>query len=426
MLKNQPYEFQCRGRVKVKGKGEMTTYFLTDRKQPATVRVDDIALMKHPLMTDGQSVMALYGGVITPLALVHQQLRQVHQLPTPPLGAPLQQLRPVGRSSSSSSSRDRRSPLHQDGRFHPLAEDGAPALVPPAPPSAYHPVPRFSKYPYVQHQQPLPAPTIPFKPQLQQQPKQQPNPPVPRHGGTPPRNGRFATPPRIQAVAASAGAAASAAAVSAPSAKQMSLSPIRSCSETESGGSPLGKAAGPIQLQKSPSAPPLKRPILGFQPIRTPFEFPAPPPSSSSNKLSVRGLRHRSDESLSGIGSSMRGEMYSTWIHSSADDLSSANRSERSESESDSSSDESYTKTEAEADSPRSSPHFRLPSLLPLSLDIEKAWSRMNAEFTADGHRPESNPAIVSSPVAKSGEAIELLGAQHNNFIYSFIYLFIY
>ena len=85
VLKHQPYEFQCRGRVKVKGKGEMTTYFLTDRKQPATVRVDDIAAMMmkqqmHHLPFDphGSNVMAsLYGGVITPLALVHHQLRQV-------------------------------------------------------------------------------------------------------------------------------------------------------------------------------------------------------------------------------------------------------------------------------------------------------------------------------------------------------------
>ncbi|CAG2166355.1 unnamed protein product [Oppiella nova] len=32
LLKDYPYDFQCRGRVKVKGKGEMTTYFLIDRK----------------------------------------------------------------------------------------------------------------------------------------------------------------------------------------------------------------------------------------------------------------------------------------------------------------------------------------------------------------------------------------------------------
>ncbi|CAG2105272.1 unnamed protein product [Medioppia subpectinata] len=32
LLKDYPYDFECRGRVKVKGKGEMTTYFLIDRK----------------------------------------------------------------------------------------------------------------------------------------------------------------------------------------------------------------------------------------------------------------------------------------------------------------------------------------------------------------------------------------------------------
>lgn len=70
VLRHQPYEFQCRGRVKVKGKGEMTTYFLTDRKQPATVRMDDIAhMMKH----SNHFVSAMYGGVMTPLALVHHQ-----------------------------------------------------------------------------------------------------------------------------------------------------------------------------------------------------------------------------------------------------------------------------------------------------------------------------------------------------------------
>jgi adenylate cyclase 1 len=42
VLKNAPYEFQCRGKVKVKGKGEMTTYFLTDRKQQATIRIEDL------------------------------------------------------------------------------------------------------------------------------------------------------------------------------------------------------------------------------------------------------------------------------------------------------------------------------------------------------------------------------------------------
>ncbi|XP_013777431.1 Ca(2+)/calmodulin-responsive adenylate cyclase-like, partial [Limulus polyphemus] len=34
LLKDYPYVFQCRGRVKVKGKGDMTTYFLIGRKSP--------------------------------------------------------------------------------------------------------------------------------------------------------------------------------------------------------------------------------------------------------------------------------------------------------------------------------------------------------------------------------------------------------
>lgn len=376
----------------------MTTYFLTDRKQPATVRVDDIHAMmmkqQQPNNHQNNLMTSMYGGVITPLALVHQQFRQPHQI------GPMVQLRPVGRSNSGSGSgsRDRRSPMQHDPRFHPLSEEMmAPPLIPPPPPaSAYHQVPRFTKqHPYVQ-QQPV---------------NNQPNPPVPRHASTPPRsNGRIhhqPPPPPLQQ-------------------QLQNLSPIRSCSETESGGSPLGvgltvRNAGPAQLQKSPSAPPLKRHCGNPPHGRPAFEFPAPPPPPPHHSGTRSGgrsnFRHRSDESLSGIGSSMRGEVYSTRIHSSADDVSSANRSERSESETeDSSSDESYTKTEAEADpdSPGTSPNFRIPSLLPLSLDIEKAWSRMNAEFTANGHRPEVVQP-VSSPVKPtaappSTEAIELKG----------------
>jgi hypothetical protein len=40
----------------------------------------------------------MYGGVITPLALVHQQIRQQNHQQQ--MGDPLVQLRPVGRSNS--------------------------------------------------------------------------------------------------------------------------------------------------------------------------------------------------------------------------------------------------------------------------------------------------------------------------------------
>jgi adenylate cyclase 1 len=43
------YEFQCRGKIKVKGKGEMTTFFCTGRRSSAaatsTIRMDDLAAM---------------------------------------------------------------------------------------------------------------------------------------------------------------------------------------------------------------------------------------------------------------------------------------------------------------------------------------------------------------------------------------------
>lgn len=41
VLRKFPYELQCRGNVKVKGKGDMTTYFLLGRSQAPTLRVQD-------------------------------------------------------------------------------------------------------------------------------------------------------------------------------------------------------------------------------------------------------------------------------------------------------------------------------------------------------------------------------------------------
>ena len=36
MILKDKFEFQCRGQIKVKGKGDMTTYFLIGRKPPGT------------------------------------------------------------------------------------------------------------------------------------------------------------------------------------------------------------------------------------------------------------------------------------------------------------------------------------------------------------------------------------------------------
>ncbi|XP_050314795.1 Ca(2+)/calmodulin-responsive adenylate cyclase isoform X2 [Anthonomus grandis grandis] len=69
VLRNHPYEFQCRGKVKVKGKGDMTTYFLIDRKQPGTLRVEELSNIRAG--QNNVNNINMYGGVATPLALVH-------------------------------------------------------------------------------------------------------------------------------------------------------------------------------------------------------------------------------------------------------------------------------------------------------------------------------------------------------------------
>ncbi|CAH0554926.1 unnamed protein product [Brassicogethes aeneus] len=69
VLRTYPYEFQCRGKVKVKGKGDMTTYFLIDRKQPGTLRVEELNSIRTNSNLSNANNM--YGGVATPLALLH-------------------------------------------------------------------------------------------------------------------------------------------------------------------------------------------------------------------------------------------------------------------------------------------------------------------------------------------------------------------
>lgn len=60
MLRGYPYEFQCRGKVKVKGKGDMTTYFLTDRKQPGTLRIEELSHMRTVNGVGGETLHQLY------------------------------------------------------------------------------------------------------------------------------------------------------------------------------------------------------------------------------------------------------------------------------------------------------------------------------------------------------------------------------
>ncbi|KAG6442680.1 hypothetical protein O3G_MSEX002453 [Manduca sexta] len=80
VLKDMPYQFVCRGKVKVKGKGEMTTYFLTDRA-PANGNV------QNPPNTQTPNPPTAYGGVATPLAMLQNSARRAAAPPSrlPPL-----------------------------------------------------------------------------------------------------------------------------------------------------------------------------------------------------------------------------------------------------------------------------------------------------------------------------------------------------
>ncbi|XP_039747499.1 Ca(2+)/calmodulin-responsive adenylate cyclase-like isoform X2 [Pararge aegeria] len=80
VLKDLPYQFICRGKVKVKGKGEMTTYFLTDRAQSS-------GTTQNSSNGQSQNPPSVYGGVATPLAMLQNSARRAAAQPSrlPPL-----------------------------------------------------------------------------------------------------------------------------------------------------------------------------------------------------------------------------------------------------------------------------------------------------------------------------------------------------
>ncbi|XP_037869351.1 Ca(2+)/calmodulin-responsive adenylate cyclase isoform X3 [Bombyx mori] len=75
VLKDMPYQFVCRGKVKVKGKGEMTTYFLTDRA-PTN------GTAQNPANPPSTNPATAYGGVATPLAMLQNSARRAAAQPS--------------------------------------------------------------------------------------------------------------------------------------------------------------------------------------------------------------------------------------------------------------------------------------------------------------------------------------------------------
>ena len=95
ILKNaQAYEFTCRGKIKVKGKGEMTTYFLTDRKASATMRVDDLLHQQYYANQHVQySNLPPMHHQLTQAMFGSNQICQPMVMPTPP--SPLNRRMPM-------------------------------------------------------------------------------------------------------------------------------------------------------------------------------------------------------------------------------------------------------------------------------------------------------------------------------------------
>lgn len=158
-LKDMPYQFVCRGKVKVKGKGEMTTYFLTDRA-PTNQNTQN--------STNGhtQNPPSSYGGVATPLAMLQNSARRAAAQPSrlPPvrettIGGEHEPLLPNGHQANGNN--------HKGNKNRRLQEEEE---TPPPPPPHGVPLPRW----------PPPRALVPPWPR-----SQEPRPPIP-HKRRPP------------------------------------------------------------------------------------------------------------------------------------------------------------------------------------------------------------------------------------------------
>jgi len=128
VLKNSPYEFQCRGKVKVKGKGDMTTYFLVDRKQSTTMRIEEV----QPRNAPPGRPFNIFGGIPTPLAFVPSSSPGSG----PPI--PLRSLHPQQSHAASTSNNAGNGNQSQINGI-PVAEKEPLLPPPPPPPRNNHP-----------------------------------------------------------------------------------------------------------------------------------------------------------------------------------------------------------------------------------------------------------------------------------------------
>ena len=283
ILKNSPYEFQCRGKVKVKGKGEMTTYFLTGRRAASTMRIDD--LVSQP-------------------SVLHYP-----SCPPPAGGGSLKPTSPLARRL-----------------VLPRLDNRALAASPGGGRVIMSRLPALSESGVLEEEQPLLPPRTSSRIM----------PAAGRAPVLPPRQ-EYRTPPR--------------------SLYHERLTPPRSARSAP----PVGPAPPPpLPAPLHPPLPPhLSQRRVVEALVRTNAKLRVP------HHPGVALPRHHSEESLHS-----RAGLYTNKIHSSADEISSMNRSD------DSSSDESFSRTDfsrtdIESPSPPSRPKNKAPWLYPSDIQID-------------------------------------------------------
>jgi hypothetical protein len=302
VLKNSPYEFQLRGKVKVKGKGEMTTYFLTGRRAASTMRMDD-------LMSQGGSAYSANYNTPPPTSPLSKRMVLPPRLDT----------RPLAPSPSGGRMMMQRLPALCESS---LGEEEQQPLLPPRTSS------RVTVGSTGSQQQPGGRPPIlPPRQDIR----------------TPPRSlfypDRSTPPPRVTRTAPPTGPAPP----PPPPGPAASLHP------------PIPAHVAQRRVVEAV--------VKSNQKLR-PLQQHQQPHHHHHHLQHIMMPRHHSEESLQSRG------LYASKIHSSADEISSMNRSD------DSSSDESFSRTDfsrtdAESPSPPSRPKNKAPWLYPSDIQID-------------------------------------------------------
>jgi hypothetical protein len=319
VLKHCPYEFQLRGKVKVKGKGEMTTYFLTGRRAASTMRMDDLVSQGG-----GSAYSASYNTPPPPTSPIGKRLAMPPRLDN----------RPLAPSPSGGRLMMPRLPALCESS---LGEEEQQPLLPPRTSS------RVTVTPTGGAQRP---PVLPPRQDIRTPPRSLFYPdrstPPPRAARTAPPTGPAPPPPPPGGPAAAAASSLHPPLPAHVAQRRVVEAVVKS-----------NQKLRPSQQQQQQ---------LLHHHQQQPHHHHHHQHHHHLQHIVMP--RHHSEESLQSRG------LYASKIHSSADEISSMNRSD------DSSSDESFSRTDfsrtdAESPSPPSRPKNKAPWLYPSDIQID-------------------------------------------------------